>query len=102
MIGILRIHEKKIGNSPDKNSTQAKDHWTPSGTILNHKKLQSSCKAPEKSNEKNPLHVLSSNLEKEQSKVKFGYSEKATKFEKNLPLKIWHYSVTSNFKWKIF
>ena len=34
--------------------------------------------------------------------VKFGYSEKATKFEKNLPLKIWRYSVTSNFKWKIF
>ena len=34
--------------------------------------------------------------------VKFGYSEKAKKFEKNLPLKIWHYSVTSNFKWKIF
>ena len=23
--------------------------------------------------------------------VKFRYSEKATKFEKNLPLKIWHY-----------
>ena len=34
--------------------------------------------------------------------VKFGYSEKATKFEKNLPFKIWRYSVTSNFKWKIF
>ena len=25
--------------------------------------------------------------------LNFGYSEKATKFEKNLPLKIWHYSV---------
>ena len=34
--------------------------------------------------------------------LKFKYSEKAKKFEKNLPLKIWHYSVTSNFKWKIF
>ena len=31
--------------------------------------------------------------------IKCGYSEK---FEKNHPLKIWHYSVTSNFKWKIF
>ena len=34
--------------------------------------------------------------------VKFGYSEKANFFEKNLPLKIWCYSVTSNFKWKVF
>ena len=34
--------------------------------------------------------------------VKFGYSEKVTKFEKNLPLKIWRYWVASNFKWKIF
>ena len=35
--------------------------------------------------------------------LKFGYSEKATKFEKNLPLKIWCYSVMPNFfKWKIF
>ena len=34
--------------------------------------------------------------------LKFGYSEKATKFGKNLPLKILRYSVTSNFKWKIF
>ena len=33
---------------------------------------------------------------------KFGCSEKATNFEKNLPLKIWGYSVTSNFKWNIF
>ena len=33
---------------------------------------------------------------------KFGYSEKTTKFKKNLPLKIWRYLVTSNFKWKIF
>ena len=31
-------------------------------------------------------------------KVKFGCSEKDTKFEKNLPL----YTVVSNFKWKIF
>ena len=35
-------------------------------------------------------------------KVKFGYSEKATKFEKNLPLKIWRYWVASNLKKKIF
>ena len=34
--------------------------------------------------------------------VKFGLSEKGTKFKKNLPLKIWRYWVTSNFKWKIF
>ena len=34
--------------------------------------------------------------------IKFGYSEKATKFEKNLPPKILSYSVVSNFKWKIF
>ena len=34
--------------------------------------------------------------------LKFGYSEKATKYEKNLPLKIWRYWVASNFKWKIF
>ena len=34
--------------------------------------------------------------------VKFGYSEKATKFEENIPLKIWRYPVTSNFRWKIF
>ena len=34
--------------------------------------------------------------------LKFGYSEKATKFEKNLPHKIWRYWVASNFKWKIF
>ena len=34
--------------------------------------------------------------------VKFGHSEKNTKSEKNLPLKIWHYWVKSNFKWKIF
>ena len=34
--------------------------------------------------------------------IKLGYSEKGTKFEKNLPLKIWHYSVASNSKRKIF
>ena len=34
--------------------------------------------------------------------LKFGYFEEATKFEKNLPLKIWRYLVTSNFEWKIF
>ena len=34
--------------------------------------------------------------------LKFKYSEKATKFEKNLPHKIWCYSVTLNFNWKIF
>ena len=34
--------------------------------------------------------------------LKFGYSDKVTKFEKNLPLRIWHYWVTSNFKRKIF
>ena len=34
--------------------------------------------------------------------LKFGHSEKGTKFEKNLPIKIWHYSIVSNFKWKIF
>ena len=34
--------------------------------------------------------------------IKFGYSEKATTFEKNIPLRIWFYSVTSNFKWNIF
>ena len=34
--------------------------------------------------------------------LKLGYSEKGTKFEKNLPLKIWRYSVVSNFKGKIF
>ena len=34
--------------------------------------------------------------------VKFRYSEKATNFEKKIPLKIWRYSETSNFKWKIF
>ena len=34
--------------------------------------------------------------------LKFGLSEKGTKFEKNLPLSIWHYSVASNFKLKIF
>ena len=34
--------------------------------------------------------------------LKFGHSEKDIKFEKNLPLKIWPYSVVSNFKWKIF
>ena len=34
--------------------------------------------------------------------LKFGRSEKGTKFEKNLPLSIWRYSVASNFKWKIF
>ena len=33
---------------------------------------------------------------------RFGHSEKATKFEKNLPLKIWPYSVMSKFKWRIF
>ena len=37
-----------------------------------------------------------------QKRLKFEYSEKATNSKKNLPLKIWHYSVTSNFKWKIF
>ena len=53
MIGTyFQNTRENIRNSPDKNSTQANDHWTPSGTILNHKKLQSSCKAPEKSNEK--------------------------------------------------
>ena len=30
--------------------------------------------------------------------VKFGYSEKATKFEKNLPLKIWRHWVEDFFK----
>ena len=34
--------------------------------------------------------------------LKFGHSEKATKFEKNLPLKIWRYSLASNFKWNFF
>ena len=34
--------------------------------------------------------------------LKFVYFEKATKFEKNLPLRIWCYSVKSNFIWKIF
>ena len=34
--------------------------------------------------------------------LKLRYSEKATKFEKNLPLNIWRYWVTSNYKWKIF
>ena len=34
--------------------------------------------------------------------IMFSFSEKATKFEKNLPPCIWRYSVTSNFKWKIF
>ena len=34
--------------------------------------------------------------------TKFGYSKKAKKCEKNLPQKIWHYWVASNFKWKIF
>ena len=34
--------------------------------------------------------------------VKLEYTEKATKFEKNLALKICCYSVTSNFTWKIF
>ena len=34
--------------------------------------------------------------------LKFRHSEKATKFEKNLPLHIWRYWVTSNYKWKIF
>ena len=33
---------------------------------------------------------------------KLRHCERATKFEKNLPLKIWCYSVTSNFKRKIF
>ena len=33
--------------------------------------------------------------------LKFRYFEKATKFEKNLPLKLWCYWVASNFKWKI-
>ena len=36
------------------------------------------------------------------NQLKFGHSEKYTKFEKNLPLKIWRYSVVSNFKWKSF
>ena len=36
------------------------------------------------------------------NQLMFGHSEKYTKFEKNLPLKIWRYSVVSNFKWKIF
>ena len=36
-------------------------------------------------------------------KLKFGYSEKATKFKKYIPLKFdAMYSLTSNFKWKIF
>ena len=34
--------------------------------------------------------------------LKFRYSEKAAKFEKNHLLKIWRYSLTSNFKRKIF
>ena len=34
--------------------------------------------------------------------INFAYSEKATKFEKNLPLKIGHYWVASNFKWIFF
>ena len=34
--------------------------------------------------------------------LKFRYSEKATKFEKILSLKIWSYWVASDFKWKIF
>ena len=32
----------------------------------------------------------------------FRYSEKATNFEKNLPVEIWRYWVASNFKRKIF
>ena len=32
--------------------------------------------------------------------IKFGYSNKASKFEKNLPLIIWLYWGASNFKWK--
>ena len=34
--------------------------------------------------------------------IKFRCSKKATKCEKNLPLKIWCYSVTSNCRWKNF
>ena len=34
--------------------------------------------------------------------IKFGQTEKGTKFEKNLPLSIQFYSVVSNLKWKIF
>ena len=34
--------------------------------------------------------------------LKFRLSEKERKFEKNLPLKIWHYWVSSNFRWNIF
>ena len=34
--------------------------------------------------------------------IKFGRSEKGTKFEKNLLLKIWCCSVASNSNWKIF
>ena len=40
--------------------------------------------------------------EENMRRLKFRYSEKSTKFEKNLPLKIWRYWVVSNFKWKIF
>ena len=40
--------------------------------------------------------VLCSNL-----RLKFGQSEKATKFKKNLPLKICRYWLASNFRWKI-
>lgn len=75
---------EKFGNSPDKKSTQAKDHWTPSGTILNHKKLQSSCKAPEKSNNKNKNLLAFKYVQKENiinyktqiywlKKIKYGY-----------------------------
>ena len=34
--------------------------------------------------------------------LKFGYSEKGTKFEKNLTHRIWRYWVASNFKWNFF
>ena len=49
--------------------------------------------------DKNILHLQ---VQQNYFLLKFGYSEKATKFEKNLPLKIWRYWVASNFKWIFF
>ena len=38
----------------------------------------------------------------EDFRIKFGYSEKTTKFKKNFKFKFDANSVKSNFKWKIF
>ena len=86
ILGLILIFSLTFGNkSKRKNHLHARFVWFLAACGL---KLDSFVLKPQRQ----PLILL----------LKFGPSEKGTKFEKNLPLKIWHYSVTSNFKWKIF